>query len=808
MNCITKFMVAAATAATTFFSAGAYPGDEVLYDIYMIGPFNKYSEFPKGRWGLPETSENHFIKTVYIPEGEFSFYFDLWGGIMVFGPRDRNNMSDTTPVNEEVVFDDNGDWWGYVGYAGTPSDRESVGQWKINDWPGGTVTIEFDYGQSLIDIHLDELGGENPYPADDPGYDEPDNPSTGDVNIIGEGPDENGVINIIWQNSNSLSPAGCVFYDIYLQNLTDKSQPEIGLPFDAYAEDATCTIKDTTIVINLSQVPLDPGSEYRLLVPEGYVDVYFNNWQSHALNDEITYDFVWEYVENPDTPPTESIEQLYTKECAGLSDFMGDPFYYEDNEFAAQVIREGDEVYILNPLSLSDFDIYVKGTISANGTITVPVPQTIGYDELKGCNIDLYVLKAEDYTDQYGRKSVTFKADYSRTSFRYVPDESGRLKLTLPGDPYDGENIPDYAIGYVYSKGGVWTNYADWYQVLTPIEGEIVKMPAGVETKTYSLIWDKYATSCEIGREENVMYIKGLNPNVPEGVFKATINGDKAYIEQNQIIGIFDYHFIYTKVGVPNPDYDYYDEYSPEFLFVPDTERYVMETADSYNVLYGNDEGRFFILNGSKDRVYTLCAYAGFTLKHQENYAGTPNNPYDLYWYDEFNAGGVGSFYFSLSNITAERNMLDPYCMSYMIYADGEPMIFEEAENTLTYRPAIIYSGITEPTMFIPYMFENWADIWVITDTDRRLVGIYNPDIKTIGVQGYYDYNGVRTWTDIVTYNRLTNGVTTTPGTDAGVNDIVSDNDSETVIYNLQGIRLDRQPERGAFIVNGRKIVR
>ena len=524
----------------------------------------------------------------------------------------------------------------------------------------------------------------------------------------------------------------------------------------------------------------------------------FNNYQSKLPGSIIS---------NPD-----GREALYTKRSFGTLHLLGTAYEYSEEAFAEKIVwGEDDSVYFWNPLSLSDFGNYMKGTVKDN-VISVKVPQTIYYDEYRGCDVNVVVMKAYEYQDSWGRDAMEYRYDDTISEFSYILGDDGSLTLSLPGEPgiFDVW-LGDYAIGYVYADDNSWTEYADCLQEITPLRGELVKMPENVETETYSLIWSSYGINCEVARVGNTLYVQGMNPNIPDGVFTVTLDGDKGYIAQNQIIGIFSNYFIYTKTGEPNPNWDMYDEFSPEYLFLD--EDYVVDVKNNGNVLASPEGNKFFILNGAYDRLYELCAYNGFRLQRQDNFSGTLANPYDIYWYDEFETGGVGQFFFDISDISTEGNLLDENSIYYMLYVNGEPMVFEEAENTVTSRPAIIYNGIKEPTKLIPYMFSNWTDINVITDTSRRMIDIYK-DVEKIGVQGYYIYDGVTQWTDVVSYNRLTNAYTTEPGEDmTGVLTMAADKDGRIVVYNLQGVKvLDttdasavKHLPRGLYIINGRK---
>lgn len=528
------------------------------------------------------------------------------------------------------------------------------------------------------------------------------------------------------------------------------------------------------------------------------------------------------FAQNVITEAPDGIAKLYNKNCIGTYTTLGTTEYYKDNNVATSIVwTEGEEAYLYNILNLAEYNTYVKGLVNGN-VITVQLPQTVYYDSSEGTDVLLMGVKAEDYIDDWGREGVRYIADPSIRYVTYTIAEDGTLNLVCPGEPFDGEYLPDYGIGYVYSNSLKWTGYCDFVQELTPMDGNIVEMPEGVETAEYSLIYDDYGNKATVAIEGDKMFIKGLNPNVPDGVFYARIEDGYAYVPQNQIIGIFSNCFIYTKCVYPNPDYDYEDEYSPEVIFAPEDAEYCFKVENDGKILRSaENNGMLFALNGSLDRVYTLCIYEDFTLQFQDSYAGIPENPRDLYWYDEFADRGFSSFFFSISNIS-DGNLLENDDMYYIIYVNGKAEIFQESENT-TGHLSMKYRGLNKPTIRIPYMFTNWGDINVFTDTSRRLVCLYRNDVETIGVQAIYEYEGSTTFSDIVTLNLLTNRVSTAPGnnppenpsdSEGSINKLDSDHNGLYKVYNLQGIKLMEAKDKsalnslpaGLYIVNGKKV--
>lgn len=508
----------------------------------------------------------------------------------------------------------------------------------------------------------------------------------------------------------------------------------------------------------------------------------------------------------------EGREVLYNKECIGVFDFFEDAFDYGEI-LATKVIWNEDHVYFYNILGLAEYDSYVEGIVSGN-TITINFPQRVYINADYGYSIDLVMMKLHETKDEYGRDMVEYLYDPTITSVTYTIQDDGVLELVIPGDQFDGELKPDYAIGYVYSDNKEWVNYCDFYQRLVPTEGNINTLPPNIEMREYTFVYGGYGVLVKIGFDEDMLYIQGLNPNIPDGVIYAKIEGDEAIITQDQIMCIYNNCFMYTKCVYDNPNYDYWDDHSPEYIFAPEDAVFKLKISEDKNTISSIDPDMYLCLNGARDRLYYLAAYRNFCLNYQSSFAGTPKVPFDPYWYDEFFTGGAGSFFFSIADTSEEGSLLDTEHLYYRMYVDGEVKVFQQEENPNGGRPYYYYLGLTEPTTLIPYNFMNWQDIYLYADTPRRMVDFYNPDITTVGVQAVYVYEGVTTESDILSYNITTGETTILPGQGAGVSSVLN---SKLIkgIYNMQGVMLYEQstPEiiqtlsPGLYVIDGKKVL-
>ena len=339
------------------------------------------------------------------------------------------------------------------------------------------------------------------------------------------------------------------------------------------------------------------------------------------------------------------------------------------------------------------------------------------------------------------------------------------------------------------------------------LDEEIITWPETLMPQVYTFITetqygDRYAFEVNVGIDDNdFMYIQGLYPDFPEGVFKAKIDGNIAEVSQNQFLGNYGSREVYTKCLVDNPDYDWDDWQSPLYILAPEDVTYKLSIDSGRNVIASEDEGIYFCFNTSLDSFKSLKVWTDIELHKHVTYAGTPSNPYEPYFSEDyFEYYGFNIFSFVLSNLSTDENLLDTESLYYSIFLDGEPIVFEEDLAVDPYGDYfIVYDGISSPTEYVPYDFDNFYDIYKASIVDFQ-IGIYSEGFTTIGVQALYDYEGEATRSAIVTLNIETWEVTVTePGT-TGMKEIENSLDVvETEYYDFNGLRV-AHPEKGIYV--------
>ena len=475
-------------------------------------------------------------------------------------------------------------------------------------------------------------------------------------------------------------------------------------------------------------------------------------------------------------------EQTMLKNSAGYYIYFIYLYPYETVDgFGTVVYGDNNEIYFKDILSNANTETYVKGEIEGD-VINMSLPQTVYYYDDYGYGLNLSVLKYTEW-EENGTMSASYELceDITNVTFTIDPADGG-ISLNLPeGDP------EEYMLGLVYTDDSTWCGYGDFYQEYMPVDIEFYSMPEGVEATTYTLINETYGYPVNVAIDGDYVYFQGLceyfgNTAVVRADYDATTG--IASIPQDQNVGIYGgTYLITTKVVL--------DDLEEELVLAPETMTYdlVVDLANkkiTSKYYEGFQTQPYLCFNAASDRVYYLDLLRNIVMQIQDSYAGTPQNPYDLfiddYYYDYY---GFVDFYFSTSEVSTTGDLLLAEDLYYEIYVDGDLMEFE-------YDPDLdAYYGIEGVVTEIPYTLNNGWDIYASGQT--RDVGLYFEGYDTLGVRMIYKYEGNTTYSAIVTLDVNSGEITT------GVKGINGQNVVKAEYFDLQGRRISN-PDNGIFV--------
>ena len=503
----------------------------------------------------------------------------------------------------------------------------------------------------------------------------------------------------------------------------------------------------------------------------------------------------------PTTPVITEVEgeiQVFEKACEGyMLNSNSKIVEYNTPKAAAQLVRNGDDLYFLNFLSKVWFGSYVKGSVEGN-QVVVELPQTVYYSEdtSKGYNIAvLQVTESENITEN------DCLIDESIKSVSFNLSSNGEMELVLP----ESDNGKKYVVGLVNTEDGSWVGYYDTKEHYTPFDEEMVKIPEGIEQNLYSMKCTSEVTRtdelCTVAFDGDYIYIKGLSYYLPEATIRCNYDKEagRAYMPQGEFVGVWNDCFIFTEVYEystktyriePSPDYQ-------DYVFIVDTfnnKIYCPDGKSDFEVwLYLTFYSPYVNPGVSNFVTNALEILQAITLTKDFDRSGVPGNPYDLS-YDE----AWGDFEFVLNGKTTEGVEMAINKLYYSIYLNGELMAFLQDDDK--------YYGFNEPTTVIAAKFTNGDD--VLSSGLGHVIHFYIDDIRTLGVQSIYEYGRETTYSEILTLDLATGEVSS-----SGVDSITASADIvSSVYYTLDGRKIEN-PKGGIFIrrillSNGETIVK
>lgn len=508
-------------------------------------------------------------------------------------------------------------------------------------------------------------------------------------------------------------------------------------------------------------------------------------------------DIIWE---------AEGQEKNYTKESAGTFVLGGNLMQYWDSFPASMVWGEDNSVYIQDIISIFDCGSYVKGTF-ANNVVTVPTNQILDYSEEEGYGVQIVVMESKvEYDPKLQEEVINFYYDPSITEFSYTVGDNGSLSLVLPGEPFDKEegddaDVPQYVLGTLYTDEDMFVGFCDYFQDYTQVDYQITTMPKDAEIQQYVMIDEfNYAFLVDVAFDKGKIYIKGLSNQLPTGVIIGDIEGDKAYIAQDEYLGVYmNMSRVFTKVLYDNPDYNEDDETISPFIHAPSDVKFELNVDSETGIISATTPGVYLAIE--PDIVNPIFQYVEifgqFVMKPQSSAAGTPANPINLEYETKWAPmQGWNDFFFTLSNFSTEGTLLNTETLYYRVWVDGEPVIFgEEMGINLIGEEAVMYPNVPGQQYFLPYDFNNNEDIFKYADNIFD-IGIYVEGVSTVSVQSMYRYDGEVTYSDVITLDVETGE----SSIDTGVEQITMAPVVAQEFYTLSGVKI-QNPDKGIYIV-------
>ncbi len=405
--------------------------------------------------------------------------------------------------------------------------------------------------------------------------------------------------------------------------------------------------------------------------------------------------------------------------------------YFDEPSATKVVYGDNNEVYLYEVVPFAVTDSYVKG-IKNGDKIEVSLPQTVEFNEYYGYGLNLCLLEKAVEDDGEGGELVWFyPTDDTTVTFTIAADGS----ITADGLSEDLE------LGYAWTDDNTWGYFAVSSLTMTPFNEKPVTVPDDVEVSENFWSFDAgdYSWPVNWAQGYDEFYFQGLAPSLPDLWVKATVDYDDdaaiVSVPQNQYLGVYGGQFVYTKFAKLS-----FDEYGnvTDADMMPDDYQYQLIWDYEENTMVAKDSDVSFIYNGGDAGISYFEILPQVKLVHQDDFAGTPANPSNLYFEDTYASDGYGTFRFDVPAVSTDGDFLNTDDLSYVVYVDGEEWEFDADDYELDANMVEI------PWDFSVYYIYNWGGT-------VREVDFFVEGITTLGVQSVYKYNGEETRSEIVT---------------------------------------------------------
>lgn len=398
----------------------------------------------------------------------------------------------------------------------------------------------------------------------------------------------------------------------------------------------------------------------------------------------------------------------------------------------------------------------------------------------------------------------------------YVDEETGEahvrdIELIMEGDHiYIDDDLNDYSrclIAYEDDYGDIETVDVAYCLDMQPYDGNTaaVSIPDDAERRDYIYYsLDTYgaltAVKGCVATTGSDVYFDTLMPSIAPAVVKGTRQDGRINVPAGQFLGADCGYYLYSAAFFPTS----FDNATGQYAGTSGDIEF--EVGDDGVITFTNPKTSF-ITALQNDGLQYDCVYENRIVPYLGDVPATPSAPCELLVedYSATSSTGCFAFDFVLTNLSAEGDYLNPECLGYYIYLNGERLTFSREQ----------YGAIDADEMtLIPYGYTDAMGYDFYSAGGWNEVFIYTPSYETLGVQAVYTVDGITRESAIVTID-ANGAIETIEPVGIGRHCLSSESCPDASAYDLSGRRLDSScvctgasKPAGVYIAGGRTIIR
>lgn len=437
----------------------------------------------------------------------------------------------------------------------------------------------------------------------------------------------------------------------------------------------------------------------------------------------------------------------------------------------AEVVRNGSEIYLHNPVSMlaGTVDCWVKGSLSSDGSVvTIPTPQA-------------YVLN----NPGTAQETMLYATRINATNGSV---ESDKMDLTFSyGD--EGLTQTDGGLLAITDLEGNFYGYGDMNIQLRTITDKVTTLPKDLVPQSYTLSYEAQGIqskqTAQVAIDGNEVYIS--NP-LGSGIswLKATLNGKSLSLPTKQYLGAEGGYLFYLCAAkdstyiVSNPVTGNQTVSTYRLVNKPFIQFEYDPTAKTFH------SSDLMIVNAGHQRLgdayiaYDKPAYEPWTMV-----AATPATPQinsylDLSPYAAYGLSGA-IVTFTVPAVDVNNNFIAQENLDYQVSFDGQPKeLF----------------GVVH----IPYYYTGSDGSSVLQGSgNNRQLQVVTAPTDSISIQSFYVVNGETRASDIITY-LISDGTTHTTSGISTVRQSVPQSSVSATWYDLGGRVVSVPSSHGVYV--------
>lgn len=380
-----------------------------------------------------------------------------------------------------------------------------------------------------------------------------------------------------------------------------------------------------------------------------------------------------------------------------------------------RVNSEDGYVYLNHMASEYPVDTWIKFEKTDNTLVMDGIQAIyIDYDYENDVEYYVYLAPMKVVIDEDNRGTFVVEED---SKFVFNETEDGSL---ISADPEMLLGICALLVNDEGEERWNWLGFGDRDITMVPADGQIVELPAGLETENWVWSDDSESAFVKVAVDGEDFYINGMDRSLPEAWIKGKISDGKVTFPSGQYLGV-DMDIFYYSYFSGAEFTDGEDEDGNPILVASLADSSVFE-YDAENKRLTMERG--YMINSTADKLFPLYFYdmVDIAAQHRDPEAA-PDAPYDIV-YNESDWGN--NVWFMLPNVDVNGELLIESNLYYEIYVDGELLSF-----------TIYDEDFNEVKMTrIPYNYDDQMDFWVAGED--HTVYFDAPVVNNVGIRSVY----------------------------------------------------------------------